>query len=334
MRKNKGFGMFLAIPKVGNLVDITDKESNVDTYSKQMFIKTNVMFKYNGLKDFQNIRPSVFAFMLQYYGFVLLTRVYDSEITVNKDKYKEGLYCFGEGVSLGGVQDYLYRPTKAIISNPSMGLSIEREIDVDCVLVRNDMLLYGFRDINNKYASMLAENDVTFRVYDINKRIMSVLTASDSDVRDSAKEYYKDIEKGKLGVVVADAQFLEDLRSQPYNSSSGELISLIEYHQYIKANWENSLGLESNYNMKRENLGSEETSVNQSTIVPSIDSMLKCQTEDFEKANEMFGCSLSVEKSSSWENIEKDIENDLNDKKENETTNEVTENDTEQASNN
>ena len=62
---------------------------------------------------------------------------------------------------------------------------------------------------------------------------------------------------GKPGVV-ADSAFLEGVKVQPgaTAAASGALRQLVELLQYMKANWYHELGLDANYNMKREALNS------------------------------------------------------------------------------
>lgn len=289
----------------GSYVDFTDKNTSVQFYCKQMLNRTNRMFKYKGLPD--TIPEKVLELMLQNNGFAVITKVLEGEIKYNKDIYFEGYYVFSEGVGLGGPPDIYYRPTIATIANPAMGLSIQRTIGVDCVVIRNDVLLMGLRPVNSRYASLLTENDITFRLYDINSRISALISSPDSKVAESAKQYLIDIEAGKLGVI-ADSKLLDAIKSQPYQGTTDKLISLIEYHQYINSKWENAVGINSNYNMKREALGDKETSANVASLLPFTDTMLSCRQEDFELSNKLLGTNISVELDSTWQDIQTEVE--------------------------
>ena len=74
--------------------------------------------------------------------------------------------------------------------------------------------------------------------------------------------------------------------------------------QYLKASLLNELGLEANYNMKRESLNATEAQMGDDALQPLIDNMLKCRQEAAEKINEMFGTDISVEFNSAWEENE------------------------------
>lgn len=289
----------------GKYIDFTNKEESVNFYSKQMFIRTNSMFKYRGLPE--TIPIEQLELLLQVNGFVVITNVDESEIHHNQEIYKSGVYMFSTGVGLGGEPDNLYRPTKAIIVNPAMGLSIERTINRDCVLVRNDVLLLGLKTLNSRYASLLCENDITCRIYDINSRISNIISSLDDNVAESARKYINDIISGKMGII-SDNSLLEGLKTNPYEGSQDKFKGLIEYQQYLKASWLNELGLNANYNMKREALNSAETGVNEASLLPFIDNMLETRKKDFELVNKLYGLNIEIELNSSWEDIQHEID--------------------------
>ena len=87
------------------------------------------------------------------------------------------------------------------------------------------------------------------------------------------------------------------------------MTDLIEYHQYLKAGLFNELGLNSNYNMKRESINSNESQLNDDMLHPLIDDMLKMRKEFCEQVNEMFGTEISVDFDSAWKDNE--IENEV-----------------------
>jgi hypothetical protein len=90
--------------------------------------------------------------------------------------------------------------------------------------------------------------------------------------------------------------------------SANVIIQLIELQQYLKASWYNEIGLNANFNMKREYLSEEELTSQTDTLIPLIDDMLRCRKEAIEVVNSTFGTSISVEKNSAWENKQKELE--------------------------
>lgn len=62
----------------------------------------------------------------------------------------------------------------------------------------------------------------------------------------------------------------------------------------------NDLGLNANYNMKRERLNTQEVSMNIDALMPFVDSMLTERVEGVKRVNEMFGTDITVTLGSSW----------------------------------
>ena len=60
------------------------------------------------------------------------------------------------------------------------------------------------------------------------------------------------------------------------------------------------LGLNANYNMKRERLNTQEVSMNVDALMPFVDSMLTERVEGVKRVNEMFGTDITVTLGSSW----------------------------------
>ena len=138
---------------------------------------------------------------------------------------------------------------------------------------------------------------------DISIRIMTLLTGNtDRDIA-SAKQYIEDIKAGKIGVAMS-TPFMEGLKTQPYGEISGKILTqLIELQQYYKASMFNDIGLNSNYNMKRETIVSAEIELNADALFPFVDNMLISRKLALKEVNEMFGTDISVELASSWEDL-------------------------------
>ena len=83
---------------------------------------------------------------------------------------------------------------------------------------------------------------------------------------------------------------------------------LIELKQYIKANWYMDLGINANYNMKREAINENEATLNEDALIPLIDDMLECRKKAIEKINNMFGYNIAIDFSSAWKKLKKEIE--------------------------
>lgn len=272
--------------------DFKDKRKNTQSYIVYMLNRVMQMFEYDGLPDTLPKR------MIELY-----TMVNGHSVVV---KHNDNLYvCFG---GFAGEPDEYYMPKQYIIANPYLKLFKTFTIDEDCVLIKNDSMLYGLMPMFNRYASALVENDITMNMVDINSRVAALIDARDDATKVSAEKFLKDMEDGKNGIIASSA-FFDGLRSQPYSEHTYQLLTeLIEYHQYMKASWFNELGLNANYNMKREAITADESQLNDDMLLPLIDDMLECRQIAIDKINTMFGTNISVSFGSTWEDNMEELE--------------------------
>ena len=277
---------------LGNIVkeyDFTDKHKNTQSYITYMLNRVMQMFEYTGLPDTIPKRMLEMYIMVNGHAVVI--------------KHEGNLYvCFG---SWGGEPDEYYIPKNYIVANPYLNLFKTYNVNEDCILVYNDSMYYGLMPLFRRYATAFVENDLSLNMMDINTRVIALVEAQDDKTRSSAIKFFEDIKDGKQGVVASTA-FFDGLRSQPYGEHNKQrLTDLIEYHQYIKASWFNEMGLNANYNMKREAINSNESQLNDDMLLPLVDNMFECRKEFVNRINEMFGTNISVDWSSSWKyNIE------------------------------
>lgn len=270
-----------------------------------MLDRTNQMFEYKGLPD--TIPADMLELFLQVNGHVGITEI-------------EGkLYALPGG--LGGAPDPYYRPTLYIVANPALGISRslsirnflppfdEQYTQGECVLMRNDTTMQGLFYLNTRYATELAENDVSIRSAQINSRYQVFISASTDSEIASANAYIKGIENGRLAAVF-DTPFMDNVKVANVSvQNSNNIIQLIELQQYLKASWFNDIGLNMNFNMKREYLSEEEIQASTDLLLPLVDDMLTRREEALNLVNEIYGTDITVEKNSAWSNKQREIEN-------------------------
>lgn len=274
--------------------DFKNKGKNIQHYITYMLNRVQTMFNYDGLPD--TIPKTVLELYLMINGHSVIVR------------HNDKLYvCFG---SFGGEPNEYYIPSQYIVANPYLKLFNTFTIDVDCVLIRNDSLFYGLLPMFRKYATQLVENDISMNMVDINSRVAMLLSANNDRTKESLELFLKRIESGENAVIAGNMVF-ESLNTQPYADSKANqmLTDLIEYHQYIKASWFNAIGLQANYNMKRESINSNESQLNDDMLIPLVDDMLECRKQWCERVNAMFGTNITVSLASAWE--ENEIEREV-----------------------
>ena len=272
--------------------DFKDKTTNLQSYIIYMLNRVMQMFDYSNLPD------TLPKKMIELY-----TMVNGHAVVV---KHEGKLYvCFG---GFAGEPNEYYIPKQYIVANPYLKLFKTFTIGEDCVLLRNDTMMYGLMPLFRRYASALVENDLTMNMVDINSRIVALIDAPDDATKVSAEKFLSDVEDGRNGIIASNA-FFNGIRTQPYGEHNYQrLTDLIEYQQYMKASWFNELGLNANYNMKREAITSNESQLNDDMLLPLIDDMMECRKNSWEEVNDMFGTDISVSWGSTWEDNSEELE--------------------------
>ena len=261
-----------------------DKEEYVKSHISYMLSRTNAMFHYNNLPD--TIPEKMLELYLQTYGSCIITKV------------DEELYAFVGG--LGGEPDAYYRPTLYTVSNPALNFSKNIEIGKEGVFCLNDTLIKGLMPIFEVYGNMLAENMVSMRTALINSRMTSLISAMNDASKASAELYVQRLVDGELSIVL-DKGLEESISVNPLrNSNDNTLTSLIEHQQYLRASEWNAIGINANYNMKRESITSSESDLNNESLFPLVDEMLDCRLKFVKEVNELFGTNIEVDLSSVW----------------------------------
>ena len=281
-------------------------------YVRYMLDKTNSMFKYNGLPD------TIPARKLEEF---IQTRGYVGIIYFEGDAKKPaGYYAVWGG--RGGERDAYYEPIDFVFANPFLGLdgtyriypNIPDENQKQCVIIRNDSLYIGLMPLYTRFASLLTENAVSLRMSDINLRALLAMGAPDDRTKASAELYLKRLEDGE-NAVIGETPFFDGVNYLDAKHPNNHMKDLIEYEQYLKASWFNELGLDANYNMKRERISNGEVNQNADALIPLVQDMLNSRKECVENVNKLFGLNISVELDSVWEKTfdEATTEGDPND---------------------
>ena len=262
----------------------SDKTKVFENYCKYTFTRTQSMFTYEGLPD--TIPVQWLESYLQRNGSCCIA------------EHEGKLYALLGNA--GGELDEYYQPTIYTVANPALGLSKSFEIGKDCVYCKNDYDAIGLVPLVSRYCGLMTENLLTVRISDINMRMMNLLSAPDDNTLQSTKQYLKDLEAGKLGVV-GETPFFEGLKLQSKGVGNGDyMIQFIELQQYLKGSMYNELGINANFNMKREALSGQEVALNDDALMPLIDDMLKQRRAMCDELNQMFGLNVSVDYGSTW----------------------------------
>lgn len=271
-----------------------DLQHLTNMYIAYMFDRTVRIFKYDNLpsemtdKDFEHFTQldGKTAFIEHNGRYYVLQASFKDFITWNKEA------------------------KSVLIVNPALpDLKNEYEIDKDCVIIPNDSYYVGLYPMMESNAIQLASTDISLMFASFNTRLKTLFTSDDDPTTESINAMLDDIWNGKKPTAITS----EDLYKKSIDGvkfSDGQSIdikSLIELKQYIKANWYIDLGINANYNMKREAINENESQMNDDALIPLIDDMLECRKKACEKINKMFGLNITVDLSSSWKKLRDEI---------------------------
>lgn len=262
-----------------------NKDKAVNYFITNTLNKTQSMFFYNNLPV--TIPQNELESLLQRNGFVFFTKV------------ENDFYVFDGG--LGGQLDMYYRPTKITVANPFLNLSKEYDIfnDKDGVLIKNDFYLNGLLPIVGKYAVLLTDTGISLNTAAVLTRLTMLISAKDNNTVESAEKFLEKILAGDFGVIAENA-FLDGLKLQQSNVNNVKINELIELNQYYKSNLLAEIGLNSNFNMKRERLNETEILLNNDDLLPFVENMLFERQNAVKRINEKYGLNIEVELKSVW----------------------------------
>lgn len=298
---------------------ILDKPRSIRQYVTYMLNRTAQMFEWSGLPDtipYQHLER-----MLQTHGYVGFANAPNTDTPYGLD-YVVGtthtqtstqtpshLFAFYGGLS--GPPSPTLTPTHFVVANPSDqfkpgGFNRTYTIGKDCYIMKNDSSMIGLLPLHTRYAAVLAENDVSIRAAQINLRSHLLIIAENDTAMASANDYIKSLIAGEIAAI-ADKPIVGNSRAESVSHSGNTLIQLMEMGQYQKASWFNEVGLNFNFNMKREYTSAEEVQANTDILMPLVDDMLQCRQFAAEQINNLFGTNISVRKNSAWEHKESEL---------------------------
>ena len=278
------------------MIQLTDKHKMLKQFKSNQLNKSLTMFEWSNLPE--TIPQVELEKMLQINGYAVIA------------EYQGKLYAFQAGFS---GQDPYNQPTKALVNNPALKNNTTYTIGEDCIVIKNDDMKQGLNGIYEYYGQRLIENQITMLMTDYNLRMPFTISSSDDQTTQSAKMYLKKIIDGSLGVI-GEQKLFKALSVTPTNSKqTATFADLYGYQQFIIAQLNNTIGLATNNNMKRERLTTNEIEVNKNASYPLVDNMLKNRQQAVDAINKMFDVDISVEYSSIWRGINDNSDNTIND---------------------
>ena len=270
---------------------IYSKDIALNDFIDNMLIKCNQMFVYKNLPD--SIPKRVLERFLLENGYCIFTKENDKFIVLSG--------------SLGGELNEYYEYTKCIVSNPYLKLNKEYTIDDDCVLIRNDSKMKGLIPLLEKYGVLCGDCEVSINMLTNNLRTQFFISANDDKTKQNAELFIKKLVDGELSVI-GENQFLDGVKVHNVSSQANCIQQFIELNQYLKASAFNEIGLDANFNMKRERLTVNEVELNTSILIPLADNMLEERKNAIDLINKKYGLNIEVDLSSVWKMQKEEVD--------------------------
>lgn len=274
--------------------NLYNKDVFVNNYIEQMFNRCQRMFEWKNLPD--SIPQKELEYILQKNGNAFIT------------EHKGKLYAFSGGI--GGVPNEYYESTLYTVANPYLELNKNYVIDKEGVLIRNDTKMIGLLPIFAKSAVMNCDCEITLNMLATLLRVQFMITASDDKSRQQADLFINKIKNGDFSAVTS-SQFSDGVKLFNGDSSNQIINQFIQLSQYVRATAFNEIGLNANFNMKKERLISSEINVNESALLPMVENMLQERKDACDKINTMFRTDIDVELACVWKEQAETHETDV-----------------------
>ena len=240
------------------------------------------IFKYDGLPD--NVKDVDLEKNLLRFGKILFTKWHDE------------FYIFSYTET--GKQNYLGEYTHYQVNNPYIQCN-EIFTSDNAVKIKNTDTAEPLTNLMDMYSELLTESYLTLNMADINSRIPFLISARDNATKSSAEIFVKQIIDGKQGVI-AEQPLFDSLNINPLTDHEN-ISQIIELNKFYFSDYFQKIGLTNLYNNIHDRISATETEFTATSIYPYVDNMKRNRDKAVEKINSMFGLSVTVEFSSSWD---------------------------------
>ena len=259
-------------------------KNKINSYISDYLLNSALsIFRYEGLPD--NVKAVDLEKNLLRFGKILFTKWHDE------------FYIFS--YSDTGKQNYLGEYTHYQVNNPYIQCN-EVFSDDNAVRIFNTDTHEPLINLMGMYSELLTENYISLNVKIINSRIPFLISARDSSTRQSAEIFLRQIYDGKQGII-AEQPIFDSLNVNPLSDKANDLTQLIELNKFFYSDYFQKIGLTNLYNNIHDRISATETEFTATSIYPYVDNMKRNRDMAVEKINSMFGLSVSVEFSSSWD---------------------------------
>jgi hypothetical protein len=235
--------------------------------------------------------------------------------TWDKDYFLYAMYCYGyvsvfdtdqygvipQVCALGGYNVF-YRPSFAVVGNPLIenGQLKNLRIGDECEIVKLQPDYCGIMDTVSMYADMLALAIEAAAVNLVNSHLSYTFIAENKAGAESLKKVFDDVASGEPAVVLDKRLFSPD-GSPLWQAFSNDLkqnyivTELLNDMRTLYNQFDTEIGIANANTTKRERMITDEVTANNQETTARAALWLEELQKSFERVNERFGLSLSVD---------------------------------------
>lgn len=254
-----------------------------DKFRKKLINTANSLFEWENLPD---------TFSVNFLNYELIVNGKIGVINHHGQLYT----VRGE---VGGEINMYYRPTQYIYANPVLGSGspiIGQDIAV-IFLTSEDtnptVMTCGLSSLIDSTASLLADNELSLNVAQKNTRMMLIADTDNEATRNSAENVMKSMYNGEPYKVV-NRKMTDTFNVNPLVTirPAENMRQLIENRQYIWSCFLQELGINSNFNLKRERLITSEVELNGECLDTLIDDIERNVQAGVDMVNTMYDTDI------------------------------------------
>lgn len=208
-----------------------------------------------------------------------------------------GVIC--QGGALGGYNLY-YRPSYIMVTNPLLKDTITADIDKDCAIIKLQPDYSSIMDMVGYYADKMALASEALDMNLVNVKTATIFGATNKTQAESYKKMYDKLSEGDPAVFI-DKQLLDD-NGQPnwfpfVQNMTQQYISdkILSDMRKIEAEFDTEIGIPNANTDKAERLITDEVNANNVETATRCELWLESIKKGVDKANSMYGLSISVD---------------------------------------
>lgn len=208
-----------------------------------------------------------------------------------------GVIC--QGGALGGYNLY-YRPSYIMVTNPLLKDTITADIDKDCAIIKLQPDYSSIMDMVGYYADKMALASEALDMNLVNVKTATIFGATNKTQAESYKKMYDKLSEGDPAVII-DKQLLDD-NGQPnwfpfVQNMTQQYISdkILSDMRKIEAEFDTEIGIPNANTDKAERLITDEVNANNVETATRCELWLESIKKGVDKANSMYGLSISVD---------------------------------------